>query len=164
MHIVRDKKTINTMKLITCLVPVSNIVLSGLVLLEYRKGLLTRAALIIAPVLLMNAMIGFFYYRRFYMLDYSADPTGIKILSGKRVKKDLPWHSFNYVGELNIAGKYGPQKVIACLPQPPKPVLSKEGDCYTFSQKGAVWIDYTPEDAQILRAYYRGQLPQVPGT
>ena len=164
MHIIRDKKTIITMKLASCIVPVTNIVLSGLVLLEYRKGLLTRAALILVAMLLMSAIIGFFFYRHYYILDYSADPTGIKILSGKRVKKDMPWHSFNYVGELNIAGKYGPQKVIACLPQPPKPALSKEGDCYTFSQKGVVWIDYNPEDAQNLRAYYRGQLPQVPGT
>lgn len=169
MHIVRDKKTRSTMKFATCVVCFSNIVLSALVLLAYRKGLLNSLALIIAPVLLFNAVFGFFYFRRFYILDYSVDSTGIKILSGQRVKKTFPWHSFNYVGELNsygTSGAYGTlgvQGMIVCLPQPPKPVSNKDGDLYTFSRKGAIWIDYTPEDAQTMRPYYRGQLPRALG-
>ncbi len=161
MHILRDKKTINNMKFCTYVVSFVNFVLAGLVLLLYWKGRLTRAALILSPMLLVNSIVGFFYYRHFFILDYSADPTGIKILSGKRVKKILPWHTFNYVGELNRSDQNETQGVIVCLPEPPKPALSKDQDCYTFSRKGTVWIDYTPEDAQIMRPYYRGQLPRA---
>ena len=158
MHIVRDKKTIKTYRLMIWYLIIGFLVVTAMAIWVYlMKG--NKRIFILPPLLLVNNCLGMLYFRRLCGLDYSADPTGIKILAGKRVKKDLPWHSFSYVGELNIPDRTGPKKVIACLPEPPKPALSKDEDCYTFSQKGHVWIDYTPEDAQIMRPYYRGQLP-----
>ena len=159
MHIIRDQKTKKTYRLMLCYLIIGWLVVAGMTAYIYLTSG-NKRILILPALLFVNNILGLLYFRRLFKKEYSADVTGIKVLLGQRTLKSYPWHSFVYVGELNVPGrdaKTPTQRMIACLPQPPKPALGKE-DCYTISQKGAICIDYTPEDAQIMRGYYRGTL------
>ena len=157
MHINRNEKGKKTLRTYFIGALILWPILTGLDLWLWLTG--THPAIMAYPVILILMLVFcFFYFRRYYFLDYSADAAGIRVFSGRKTFKNVPWHEFRFVGELDVSisgVQNAQQKLIVCSPEPPAQDPKKAG-CFTFPRKNAIMIDYTPEDAQILRPYYRG--------
>ena len=111
----------------------------------YAHG--AKRIILIMPVMQLFALILllFIVYRR-YSLDYSVDASGIRVFSGSRTLKTASWHAFAYVGTLNT--------MIVCSTELPAEV--NNGSYYHFPRKDAIMIDYTAEDEQRMRPYFKG--------
>ena len=159
MRIMQDPKSVKTLKLYSYGMIVACFIFAGLDIWLYLNG--THPAILIPPALLLLSLIFCrFFFQNHFAAEYSVDATGIKTYFGKKVSKNIPWHTFSYVGELDVAysvSQIRGLKMIVCSPEPPKPALGKP-DCFTFPQKSSVWMDYSPENEQIMRPYYRGSV------
>ena len=117
----------------------------------YAHGL--KRIILILPVMQLFALILmlFIVYRR-YSLDYSVDASGIRVFSGSRTFKTASWQEFAYVGTLN--SNTGKDSMIVCSTELPTEV--NNGSFYNFPRKDAIMIDFTAEDEQRMRPYFKG--------